>query len=313
MSRFAPCFVFLLCLLSVGALTGCHDAPSVFRAVDIDTPGERSRVSSMYWKRFDIPSDYRLENQRVVVTEFVVEFVTEKRESTRLISDRQSMVHVPAGLVGVGLQATGLNRKVLDFPEDVFVELPEELYEAFEATLEARGCTVIDAERVRAAAAYREIEGAGDEETPFLQRINPMGSDTGRVIKAVFHPARDLRLLPVGEAMVEASEVKLLDELDADISVRVRFRVGLFDGRPSLERGTMLLVTGPRVLGSLVTERSLLSAREVVDEEATEFVPVKGEVLAIEGEQYMHAVRELFPHFIAMGLECRDQDDLTMN
>ena len=303
------CFLTLLscCALSVG--TGCHAAPVAFRPDQLDTDSKRRLFAADYWRRFGLPTDLRLESTRAVVSEFIVEFVTEKRESGGMISKRQSVVNVPTSLVGAGLEASGINRKVIEYGPSLPQSLPDEMYDVFVTVLRERGCVVIAPEAVISSKTYEQIASRDTDGTPFLQRLNPIASDTGRVMKAVFRPAKGLKVLAADDlAAVERAEMVLVTELEADISIRARFRLGVFDGRASFDRGSIVLITGPRLAGSLASTRSLLSEEEVVA--AREFIPVKGGVSKVDAQRYRATVLELFPLFVSMGLDKPLGDDL---
>ncbi len=303
------CLLTLLscCALFVGS--GCHTAPVAFRSDQLDTESKRRQLAADYWRRFGLPTDLQLEGARVVVSEFIVEFVTEKRESGGLISKRQSIVNVPTTLVGAGLEASGINRKVIEYGTSLPQSLPDEMYDMFVTVLRERGCAVIAPEVVVSSETYEQIASRDTDGTPFLQRLNPIASDTGRVMKAVFRPAKGLKVLAADDlAAVEQAEMALVTELEADISIRARFRLGVFDGRASFDRGAMVLITGPRLAGSLASTRSLLSEEEVVA--AREFIPVKGDVSKVDAQRYRATVLELFPFFVSMGLDKPVGDDL---
>ena len=76
----------------------------------------------------------------------------------------------------------------------------------------------------------------------------------------------------------------LLDELQADLSIRARFRVGVFDHRVSLNRGALVHFTGPAVAGSVTSLRSLLSDKKIIA--SRDFFPVKGDVLIVSADDY---------------------------
>ena len=309
LSGLALCTLAVLscCVFSFGS--GCHAAPDAFRADQLDTAFKRRQFSDTYWKRFGLPAELELENTRVVVSEFVVEFVTEKRESGGVVTKRQAVVNVPAGFIGAGLEASGINRKVIEYGPSLLADLPNELYDAFEEVLRERGCDVVPPEHLISSVAYQQLAARDEDGTPFLQRLNPIASDTGRVMKAVFRPARGLKLLAAEDlAAVERTELALVSELEADISIRGRFRLGVFDGRVSFDRGAIVLFTSPTLAGSLTSTRSLLSEVEVVA--ARDFVPVKGGVLQLDTDSFRNTVLELFPHFVSLGLDKPVRDDI---
>lgn len=291
----ASCVIVLACV-------GCHAAPSAMRGDDIDSLAERRQLAAEYWERLNLPADFKLDQSRAVISEFVVEFVTEKRESVGLITKQQSIVNVPAGYIGAGIEVSGINRKVIEFGDALPQSLPDALYDSFASLLRQRGCRLVDPQRVLSAAAYAKLAGAESEDTSFLQRLNPIASDTGRVLKAVYRPAKGLKVLEGGDlSKLEEAELALLEELQADLSIRARFRVGVFDHRVSLDRGALVNFTSSSLAGSVTSLRSLLSDKQIID--SRDFFPLKGDVLIVNPDEYRAALLELFPHFVAMGFD----------
>ena len=301
MSLVSRATLLALQTLLVVTCLGCHAAPTSMRGDQLDTRAERQQLAAEYWERLNLPADLQLRNSRAVITEFVVEMITEKRESGGLITKQQTIVNVPAGYIGAGIEVSGINRKVIEW-DAVPNSLPNDMYDSFAALLKERGCKLVDPSRVKAAQAYAQLAGEDRQDTSFLQRFNPIASDTGRILKAVYRPAKGLKMLDGGDlSAAEEAELALLEELQADVSIRARFRVGVFDHRVSLDRGATVHFTSPNLAGSVNSTRSLLSDKKIVS--SRDFFPVKGDVLIVHHQDYIAALLELFPHFVAMGLD----------
>ncbi len=117
-------------------------------------------------------------------------------------------------------------------------------------------------------------------------RSTPSGSDTGRVKQLTVYSADGLAVIRgAGDVDIETVEAEMLEELSADVILRVRIRVGTYGGHPSLERGSTVWVRSPNVAGNLTSDRSLISNIRVVEEERDEFGGVALDIRVVRYEQ----------------------------
>ena len=103
-----------------------------------------------------------------------------------------------------------------------------------------------------------------------------------------------------GDQGMESIDVDLLRELKVDVVLRVRVRVGTFSGHATLERGSIVHVCAPDVNGALLANRSLVSEEWVIAESKH---VMGGWQVRVNLPIYDRALRDMFPAFIAMGLE----------
>ncbi len=286
-------------------LGGCHAEPKTLRAVELQTPAARAEAAEEYWAGRGSGGLDAGRHRRVVITEFVLEFVTEKRESGGLISDRQKIVDVPTGFLSAGVMASGLKRKVIEYEDEMCRQLPDVVFRQVRAGLQAGGFEVLPSGRVVGAAAYQGFETEAEGRASLLKRINVFSSDTGRVLAARRYPADGLQVIRAARGGDEAAvERALLAELGADVSLRIRFRLGIFDDRVSIERGSAITVTRADGAGVWESRRSLLSDVQVVTDDG--FMPVAGKVLQLNEAAYRSAVERLAEAYFGLALEASE-------
>jgi hypothetical protein len=294
-------YVLIPILCAAGCvLAGCRTAPETLGAADLRGADAPADTASEYWKQEGAPPMGEAGSRRVAIVEFSVEYVTVKHESP---FQSQFMAGAPPVTpVTAGLAVSGLQRRQVSFGESLCAELPDELYAMFVAQLVERGFFVLSPERVCGSRAYQRFETAAMDDGSFLQRLNYVSSDTGSIKKMVAYPASGYRL--VGEANdgdAEEVELALLDEVGADLALRVRVRVGVYRGHATVERGTVVNVLSRDATGSLNAERSLLSDVEVIDDKR--FKAVKGQTVTVDALSYRSAMRRVFPPYMALGYE----------
>jgi hypothetical protein len=300
----------LYCLITGAALlSGCHEPPKTLSAAGIDTAKERARLGPEYWKRNNVANLSKYEYDRAAITEFLVEFVTQQREGS-MFGAGEPVVGGPTSIVGAGVEASGANRKEIEYPEEVFSQLPGELYQAFVEQLAERNVQVVPTGQVTSTQAYQRLKlepQAGKSTVNFGNVM--IASDTGRILEAPAYSAPGLATVKGAKDKkdgVDQIQLALLKEVDADVALRVRILVGQYQERAAILRGSGIWVTSKDVVGNLSTERSLLSDAKVIT--SKEWVPVKGEVIKINGSGFMQTIRRLFPHYVAMGLDVAESD-----
>ncbi len=172
------------------------------------------------------------------------------------------------------------------FDANLRLELPEMLYELFEETIVEFGREPIALRKVSQAKAYQRLRGS-----PFRDSSS---KEPAAANEAVFHAAPGLLVLDENQADGAEVIAELIRELGADIALEVRLRLGIRQGRATLERGSTFTVFTEKNLGHLVSRRSLISEFTVMDEASGEF--------AIDSNQLVLAAQDLFRPYISMAL-----------
>ena len=70
-------------------------------------------------------------------------------------------------------------------------------------------------------------------------------------------------------------------------------RVGVHEGAASIERGSIIAITGKNVLGSMESRRSIFSDQAVLKNEG--FLPIRGSKYEVHSKKYELAMKNLFP------------------
>lgn len=288
------------CLLVWPALVGCHPAPMTYSAADLQTPDARARAAQLYWQRNNVPPLRPKGYRRIALVDFSVEYVTAKIE---MPGRTQPTFSPPAIAPGhIGLEYSGLFRKQLSFDQSFCRQLADELHQMFVSHLTARGFEVCAPAEIRQAPAYQRLKTSPCDDGSILQELNLVGSDTGRTKKTITYPATGLQIV-VGAVSedIEDVELDLLDQLHADVSLRARIRVGVYQNHASVERGSIVWVLTRDLVGNITANRSLVSDSIVVTRAG--FLPLQGELYTVDSHQYLEAMRLLFPAYISMAFE----------
>lgn len=273
-------------------------------------PAEKSddlfHIQNDYWERQDLPTLKGKGIKTVCVSEFSLEFVLSKY---RLPGPGGSRVLDAFDTFRFPTQAFGLGVRLAEFPTRLMHDLPGELYQAFVRGLESKGVKVIPIEQVRQAKAYARYQTTHVAESSFFRHLNPVGTDLGRVRHTKTWPAEGLRVIEgAKEGEPETVDAALLEETRADVVVRARFRVGEFEGKASIESGSVVLVTGRDYMGTMLSSRSLISDGPVVEEDARPlldegFMPLRGFLYPIDPDRYRAAIGPLFQRYLELAFD----------
>ena len=269
----------LLIVLTGAIIAGCEstpvvDPPPIVGTADLNSPQAQADAAHLYWKRYNVPDMRPYNYKRIAISEFAVEFVTRKRQ--------------------------GDGEKKFLYPQFLYNSLPTELYDQFCDKMKKQGLEIVDKRLVRHSRAYARFEMLNNGHKPSGNSLRDNTSDTGRVKEITIYSADGLKILGgAGGVDMEVVEAEMLDEINADVILRIRIRVGVFDGHATLDRGSRIWVLSKDVAGNLAADRSLISDAWVLNEE-------KGSPIRIFLPRYQNAVREMFPPFIEMALLSAD-------
>ena len=285
--------------LLVPLVAGCGAPPQArqtLRMRDLGTPAARKAAASDFWMRANVPDLRGLGYKRIAIAEFVVEFVTQKRELTADL-DEYRRAHPEAQQRAGG----AVQNVTVSYPNEY--DYPAALYKLCCNELKRRGFEVLPMEVVAAASAYRRFETETDDLIEVKDAYSS-GSDTGRVRKLSVRALPGLAIIRGGgDQDVESIEEALRQELKADVLLRVRVRLGTFSGHATLERGSVVRVTAPHVSGTISAERSLVSEESVIAEGQP---GGGGWQVRVNLPKYQAAVTAMFPVYIEMAFDSAD-------
>lgn len=281
----------------VWLLAGCHAPPVKLSEAKLDNAANVKAAAGTFWEQQPPnmpPSGYR----KVALVEFAVEYVTEKVES---LADNQPgvVIHefIPIGFVA---SMAGAGRIRIEIDESLRKELPDEMHEYFVDRLKAEGFELVPRESIRSAKSFANLRLGEPGYTDLGHAFNVAGTDVGVPRLLVMEPATgyDIILGTNDGRSVEQVEKDLIEEVDADIALRVRFRVSVYRQFASVEKWSILRVTKGAESGYHFAGRSLVSDEKVVMKE--DFLPVAGIIKKIDTAQYHQAIKKLYPAFLDM-------------
>ncbi len=264
---------------------------------DLNDPIKVKAAAGTYWEQppdMLPPAGY----QQVALLEFAVEYVTEKIET---LADNQPVVVIHEFTpLGFAASAAGTGKIRIEFDESYRKELPSEMHRYFVERLESAGLKLVPSDSIRSAKAFTNFRLGKPGEADLGHAFNLAGTDVGVPRLLVLEPAgaTDLILGTNDGRTIEQVEQELIEEIGADIALRVRFRVSVYRQVASIEKWSILRVTKRAATGYHFAGRSLLSDQTVVSKE--DFLPVAGIIKKIDTEKYRQAVKTLYPVFLDM-------------
>lgn len=175
-----------------------------------------------------------------------------------------------------------------NFSRSMELELPGVLYQGFVQTLPEFDRYSLALADVSDSAAYARLSGTR------LDDVQILPASAGGDVATRRCPVDGLLALDDGDAKTDAAIVDLLDELEADEALQVRLRVGIRDGRASIEKGSSFRGVSRNGQGVLESKLTLISAVNVVE--------TSGDSVAVDSSRFVKAIQRLFRPYIAMAL-----------
>ena len=254
-----------------------HDAPPIAAGVELwdtddDTPPLRGR--------------------RVAILECSLELITMKQETP---TTRQAMVGGPVLPTSAIVDLAGVFRRRVDYPRDVAHRLPRRVLDGIVEALEVDGVDVLAPETVACCSAYCALERETVVRSSPIRQLEVRGSDAGRANQYRTYPASPLRVLTarLHDKDAPAAEHAVLDEVEADVAMCLRLRVGLYQGRVSIERGSVIALRTRESSARLVSERSVVSHQDVAS--VGELKVVKGRRYTVDWPAFERGVEAMVP------------------
>lgn len=284
-SRLARLGLLGACAAAVGA---CNPAPRSLSDEDLSSADAVRAAAPEYWR--DRAPEFAAAGSRVVLAEFAVEFVTQKYETGK---ERQA-AFVPPHPVFLAAGAAGIGLKRVEFPEDAFPAIAAELERTFRAEATRLGLTLVDAPDM-------QRDPAGQPRV--TQEINFGATDTGRVKELRLEPGPATPLLAEAASRDTRDAVRAaLTDTGADAAVRVHLRVGVYRGYASCEYGSRIEVYTPNDDGKLVSRATLLSAGEVLTDDAS------NGLLPVDQAAYASEIATIAPAYLRMAILAARED-----
>ena len=282
------------------------DPPSAISQVDGATRAAEPRLSSGFWKQEGArqPRVALAPGRRVAITQFDVELVQlqfQPRLPMQLVFKPPLIVPLanPVGwaFIPIGvLDAIGVGRKMTDLAEDQQKALAHELATVFANTLSQRGLEVIPQEALVATPAYGSIAKQPTAKSSWLMVVNPVGIDTGVVLRTRTVTAPGLDIWQAEECEEEAARLRILQETGADVGLAVRLRVGLYRGKPALEQRSTICITTRQGTTVLRARHSLMS--DLITAKRAQFKLLLGRVQIVEPNAFSAELAGMLTRFV---------------
>lgn len=274
-------------------LGGCHAAPMVVAREPAGALAAAPGRPLDVWKD-DLPRVEVPYGSRLAIVECTVEFVTLKQVTP---SQRQSLGSPVYSPLSAAVDVSGLLHHRAEYPARLRLELPGAAHTVLADLLTSRGLDVLDAHEVAAARAYAVVPGAAAAASTPLLVMDPRGADTGRPRAFDARPAWPLRVLEERPSSLDdVADSALRTELGADLSLRLRLRLGLLEGRPCLEPGSAIEIGRDGTRRRIVADRGAVAPRTVAVPDERHLV--SGRTWTIDGDAFQQAVLALLPDFL---------------
>ncbi len=287
----------LAAILCIHIIGGCHNPPIVMHLGITSTDILQRHANSELW-RGNAPIPAFTTGDRIAITECSVEFVTIKQETP---TDRQALIGGPIMLSSALVDLSGIFRKRVTFPSEVLFSLPRNALELVTGVLEDRGLFVINPNEVAGCPAYQHLAQSSLERSSPAYHLDPRGSDAGRTNEFLVRSARPLRILPKRcDEVIILADRALREELNADYTLRFRLRVGIYQGRVSLERDSTIRIGCDDGYYKLMSERSVVSSELVAVCDGYEVV--SGKIYHVDWPSFRRFAQSMIPCYLCAGL-----------
>ena len=265
-----------------------------------------------YWKASrPVDAGQILRNsRRVAITEFAVELIDLQSQGP---FERQMAVNPPPMIFGplfsldgltfiaaVSVNVVGLGRNNVQMTDDKQQALAELLFNHYENDLSGRGLSVVPSSAIVATPGFAKLKTKLIVKSPLIKLLNPIGSDTGVVLRSRIVGAPNLGVATSGISERSAAEDGIMREVGADLAVSVRLRVGSFHKKAALEQGSEIRMTTDEGTTVFTAQHSILSDAEVIA--APHFKIFTGHVEPVIAEDFIREVVQMFPKFLELAI-----------
>ena len=156
-------------------------------------------------------------------------------------------------------------------------------------------------DRVVSAGAYSKYEFRPADANPIVRHNTPISSSAGKIRVTAIYPAPGLKVVTGPSGEVEKIDQELAKELGVDAVLRAHFRVGVYQGRASVEMGSVFYISSSDVSGELESRRSLASDQSVLRNYG--YTPTISGIYDVSEEIYLEAINNLFQNYAALATE----------
>lgn len=264
-------------VLSALAMSSCAPVQNTGDVTLVDSGRLDRLVFGHYWKAVDVPNVR--DARRIAVSEFAIEFV------------QQRAIYISDGPEN--------SLRTAHFGESVLRELPDHLYREFVTRMANRGREVIPNQNVVGAKSYSGYSMRPAEAPTVVRHAPPLSGNIGKIHATDLRGTSNLAVL-TGPDLVD-NDRALAREVGADVVIRARFRVGIYKGRVTLEKGSVVNLTTPTGAGRMESHRALGSRFSVLENYG--YRPTNAGEYNVSGKTLMEVIAEVFESYSALAME----------
>jgi hypothetical protein len=282
------------------AVAGCG-GPTKYEQAQFSDASAIHKQAGGYWKRDGFWGGLPASVNKVAITEFSVEYVTQNKNKSGASA---------ISILGAA-EMMGMGKRKRVFTEEFKEQFPARMYEGFVAALKEEGIEAAPMEAVTGHPAFKELSGAKPGKS-----FGASGKYNSAKIEV--YPVAGLPVVDdgwfkgVGNAKAEAA---LVYETGSQAGLRVRIRVALDDdGRAVLDAGsTIRAIYDPQkttagfdkqtvyyMKGSGTTWSKAAMRDDVPVITAKEFKAFQGDVYTIDGPKFEASILRMYPAYARM-------------
>jgi len=295
-------------LIASALLIAACGQPTKFDPAAFNDPSTRQKNASSYWKQDNFWGGMPKDVNKVAITQFSVEYVTENTSKSG--ADALSVLGV--------MEMAGVGKRQRVFPDEFKTKLPTPLYEGFVSALKAEGIDVVPMADLQKNPAFGDIK-AGEAGSTYGQSGRDFlgHADNRTSVQVQVYPVAGLPLVDdswfAGGKNAQA-EAKLIGDTGAQAGLRVRMRVALDDdGHAILDKGAVINAmydlkkqnwSGKGDEWVITQRHNIVSSGAVRDDvpvvDGKEFQAFKGDVYTINGPKFEESIMKMYPSFARM-------------
>jgi hypothetical protein len=312
--------IWLSGALSALVLAGCLAAPKQASKITPEPVTQTSHqgvkidlvMPAGYWKQSG-PADAAQiirNSRRAVITEFAVELIDLQSQGP---FERQMAVNPPPMIFGplisldgltfiaaLSVNVVGLGRNNVQMSDDKQQALAGSLYNYYESDLLRRGLAVVPTSALLASPGYARFKAKPVVKSSLLKLLNPVGNDTGVVLRSRMVGAPGLGVVTCGVSERSAAEDRILRDTGADVAVGVRLRVGSFHKKAALEQGSVIRLTTAEGTSLFTAKHSILSDADVITE--PHFKIFTGHIEPVVPDEFIRELASMLPKFLDLAI-----------
>jgi hypothetical protein len=282
------------------ALFACGGPTKYDQAQFSDTAAIHKQAGG-YWKRDGFWRGLPQTVNKVAITEFSIEYVTQNKSKSGASA---------LSILGAA-EMMGMGKRKRVFTPEFKAQFPAVMYQGFVAALKEEGIDAVPMETITAHPAFKDLSGAKPGKS--FGAADRVSSAKIEIFPAPGLPVVDDGWFKgVGNAKAEAA---LVAETGAQAGLRVRIRVALDDdGRAVLDGGsTIRAIYDPQKTTSGFNKDTLyymkgagvaLSKAAMRDDvpviTSKEFKAFQGDVYTIDGPKFQESILRMYPAYARM-------------